>query len=77
MTPFISTNQCSVHSHPTVVSAIAHKIPSQATFSNIAVSKASRSLRILSLVEIQATPLANSQCTSRVGEIDIGIVMSL
>lgn len=76
MTPFISTNKCSVHSHPTVVSAIAHKIPSQVTFSNIEVSKASRSLRILSLVEIQAI-LANSQCTSRVGEIDIGIVMSL
>ena len=55
---------------------ISHKIPSQVTFSNIEVSKASRSLRILSLVEIQAI-LANSQCTSRVGEIDIGIVMSL
>ena len=77
MTPFIPTNKFSVHSHPTVVSAIAHKIPSQVTFPNIEGSKASRSLSILSLVEIQAKPLANSQNTSRVGEINIGIVMSL
>lgn len=77
MIPFISTNKFSVHSHPAIVSAIARKIPSQVTFSNIEDSKASRSLSILSLVEIHAKPLANSQYTSRVGEIDTGIVMSL